>query len=323
MIFVMGFYALQSNDAPEKNTFPTAHPCPQQNNPPSKNRVWNFFPDDENRVGENLTFDQCLSLENLPTLTIIASDHPLWPNRDPIEEMGGVNVYGFVGNDGLSRYDFLGMEWEIRRSSEYSWAAAIPREDSDTFETLAEKLNLNYSERTKWLKIAGDFASETDEARKNCYYGVPNVLGMYSSKPSRIDHGLAVVNNFRRLLEVLARGFASDGFKVEFHERASDKRIFENLWEMDGIYGIFYAGHGGLSGLYVDPDDQQFTFPIEVSPAYKLAIGAFFACQSDDEEEGLGRWRDHIAIEAGGMYRGYPGNAYWWSNGVVINPINE
>ena len=32
-----------------------------------------------------------------------------WPSRDPIEERGGVNLYGFVGNDGVNRLDYLGM----------------------------------------------------------------------------------------------------------------------------------------------------------------------------------------------------------------------
>ena len=32
-----------------------------------------------------------------------------WPSRDPIEEMGGVNLYGFLGNDGVNRLDSLGM----------------------------------------------------------------------------------------------------------------------------------------------------------------------------------------------------------------------
>jgi RHS repeat-associated protein len=31
-----------------------------------------------------------------------------WPNRDPIGERGGVNLYGFVGNDGVNWWDFLG-----------------------------------------------------------------------------------------------------------------------------------------------------------------------------------------------------------------------
>ncbi len=32
-----------------------------------------------------------------------------WINRDPIEEQGGLNLYGFVGNDGMNGWDLLGM----------------------------------------------------------------------------------------------------------------------------------------------------------------------------------------------------------------------
>jgi RHS repeat-associated protein len=32
-----------------------------------------------------------------------------WPSRDPIGERGGVNLYGFVGNDGVNRLDVLGL----------------------------------------------------------------------------------------------------------------------------------------------------------------------------------------------------------------------
>ena len=31
-----------------------------------------------------------------------------WPSRDPIEENGGENLYGFVGNDGVGYYDLFG-----------------------------------------------------------------------------------------------------------------------------------------------------------------------------------------------------------------------
>jgi RHS repeat-associated protein len=31
-----------------------------------------------------------------------------WPSRDPIEEQGGINLYGFVGNDGVNKWDLLG-----------------------------------------------------------------------------------------------------------------------------------------------------------------------------------------------------------------------
>jgi hypothetical protein len=34
-----------------------------------------------------------------------------WPSRDPIEEEGGINLYGFVGNDGVNKWDLLGKEF--------------------------------------------------------------------------------------------------------------------------------------------------------------------------------------------------------------------
>ena len=40
-----------------------------------------------------------------------------WLNRDPIEEDGGLNLYGFIGNDGMNHIDPFGqmpsMPWEI------------------------------------------------------------------------------------------------------------------------------------------------------------------------------------------------------------------
>jgi hypothetical protein len=33
-----------------------------------------------------------------------------WPSRDPIEEKGGMNLYGFVGNSGVNWWDYMGLE---------------------------------------------------------------------------------------------------------------------------------------------------------------------------------------------------------------------
>jgi uncharacterized protein RhaS with RHS repeats len=33
-----------------------------------------------------------------------------WVSRDPIGEQGGVNLYGFVGNDGVNGIDYLGLQ---------------------------------------------------------------------------------------------------------------------------------------------------------------------------------------------------------------------
>jgi RHS repeat-associated protein len=34
-------------------------------------------------------------------------------NRDPIEEAGGLNLYGFCGNNGVNRWDVLGHSWNV------------------------------------------------------------------------------------------------------------------------------------------------------------------------------------------------------------------
>jgi hypothetical protein len=75
----------------------------------AKNRVWGFF-------GESVSV--CLETrpaalephqENYAGPQEPASGIPLWPSRDPIEEEGGINLYEFVGNDGVSNYDTFGL----------------------------------------------------------------------------------------------------------------------------------------------------------------------------------------------------------------------
>ena len=38
-------------------------------------------------------------------------DWNTWTSRDPIQEQGGINLYGFIGNDGVNQWDYLGLAW--------------------------------------------------------------------------------------------------------------------------------------------------------------------------------------------------------------------
>ena len=44
-----------------------------------------------------------------------------WPSRDPIEERGGINLYGMVGNNPISRIDRLGLCWSNARAILHYW----------------------------------------------------------------------------------------------------------------------------------------------------------------------------------------------------------
>jgi uncharacterized protein RhaS with RHS repeats len=46
-----------------------------------------------------------------------------WLSRDPIEERGGINLYGFVGNDPVNNSDYLGLDFIAVGSGQ---AATIP-----------------------------------------------------------------------------------------------------------------------------------------------------------------------------------------------------
>ena len=47
-------------------------------------------------------------------------------STDPIEERGGLNLYGFCANDPINKWDYLGMAYFAKRRLEMSWWWNIP-----------------------------------------------------------------------------------------------------------------------------------------------------------------------------------------------------
>ena len=104
----MGFTVTES---PLRKTHPTA-----------KNRVWGFFGETEEMHRAKPAAAPQPRRENLPVATKTASGvrfygyryyDPVtgrWPSRDPIEEAGGINLYGMVGNDVINWWDYLGQK---------------------------------------------------------------------------------------------------------------------------------------------------------------------------------------------------------------------
>ena len=82
---------------------------PGASNLTAKNRVWGFFANPSRTRPENRRQPQQPRRENRPAPTKPASGIPYWPSRDPIEERGGINLYGFVENDAVNNLDYLGM----------------------------------------------------------------------------------------------------------------------------------------------------------------------------------------------------------------------
>jgi len=77
--------------------------------PTAKNRVWDFFAESNRTRPANRRQPQQPRRENRPSPTKTASGRPYWPSRDPIEEEGGINLYGFTNNNSINNFDSVGL----------------------------------------------------------------------------------------------------------------------------------------------------------------------------------------------------------------------
>ena len=85
----------------------TAYAAPKNAADP-KNRVGDFFYEDHASVGKNCWASRLNTQEKSCYHYETASGRSNWPNRDPIAERGGLNLYGFIFNQSINHWDLLG-----------------------------------------------------------------------------------------------------------------------------------------------------------------------------------------------------------------------
>ena len=90
----------------------TAYAAPKNAADP-KNRVGDFFYEDHASVGKNHWAKRLNAQEKSSYHYETASGRSNWPNRDPIEEIGGLNVYTMIGNDAVNHWDLLGLKCTV------------------------------------------------------------------------------------------------------------------------------------------------------------------------------------------------------------------
>jgi hypothetical protein len=133
----------------------------------AKNRVWGFFAKPNKSHPVNRRNPQQLRRKNRPALTKTVSGIPLWPSRDPIEEMGGVNLYGFVRNNDINMNDLLGLE-------EYTISGDVRLDDDGTGDDHQDYYHQNRTSGTRGGKF---FNADADSYvvvsyRNQCEHGI-------------------------------------------------------------------------------------------------------------------------------------------------------
>jgi len=83
--------------------------APERRDFTGKSRAWDFFrfPNETHPANRHQPAQPRRIIRPTPTKT--ASGIPYWPSRDPIGEEGGMNLYGFVGNNSCNNIDIFGL----------------------------------------------------------------------------------------------------------------------------------------------------------------------------------------------------------------------
>jgi len=162
----------------------STQPAFERRNVTGKNRVWDFFRLSNETHPANRRQPAQPRRKIRPTATKPVSGIPYWPSKDPIEEDGGANLYGFVGNDGVDRWDELGLRqwfglagnWTKMTTNEDKSRRYWSRKDKTvSMKLLADNVKLNPEESDKWAKAEDPSKCGLKKENKGCCYSVPRI----------------------------------------------------------------------------------------------------------------------------------------------------
>ncbi len=114
-----------------------------------------------------------------------------WINRDPLEEQGGVNLYGFVGNNGINSIDLLGMMLypSFYADLDSGWKTHLPdvHNSPDSVEYLGT-VALQLVNPRNWIEALGtvdNYGSGFLERAGDLYNVIPELyeLGQFLASP--------------------------------------------------------------------------------------------------------------------------------------------
>jgi RHS repeat-associated protein len=199
-----------------------------------------------------------------------------WPSRDPIGEGGGLNLYGFVGNDGVSYVDLVGMsefpptlvnkaDQVIESMDEAKEVLGIDPKSKQLNKSGMHSLEAECSYRSELKTIGGE--------EKCCiiYMGF-----VYSSKITRISNKV--------VKEILGLGI-EDVFK-QWTKNEIDQRELSNA--------DFYHGRGRIrvltaGGIKRHEERHRAQYFSVITPALLKMQDQAFEKESEEEYNNSGK----------------------------------
>jgi RHS repeat-associated protein len=133
-----------------------------------------------------------------------------WPSRDPIGERGGVNLYGFVGNDGVNRWDYLGL-WKNAKDCDEKQIAALKAAETASRAAFG-----------KWQDFM-DIGNLDDDKLFSLFPWLDKKNANYRNL-ARFNEG------YRKNLEVLVKYFDDNKYNVECECSCDEDDIAYTYW---------------------------------------------------------------------------------------------
>ena len=156
-----------------------------------------------------------------------------WLNRDPIEEDGGVNLYGFCGNNAMCRCDYDGRAYFIKRRMD--WLPWLPfvsesaQRDIDNRELAHEQLIFQDDNSPSDVGYSREGIIENDDAWKNRKWvrvpGIYNdcVMRKAISQVSPLPYSL-LGDSKKGIPQYNCQNYA-DALRAKYNELIFDKKI--------------------------------------------------------------------------------------------------
>ena len=241
-----------------------------------------------------------------------------WLSRDPIEEDGGVNLYGFVENDGIDGIDALGL-WKRKKTVTAS-VAIFEAENGDTIAGLAKKRGLTPNQWKKWSTVIAGKAPKDEndriwdvydqKTREKCPFeiAVPNTVVAYwggalgaagrvwtlwykNVAKLKFQGYLVAEMKFRPSSTKIHR-YTSGGKRYSYKERVQNTPdnelgiIAQRYWDAKHLQGIYFWGHGGPRDIGGDngwgkAEDGAALLYEAMSPRYDLGLVWVRSCDSN------------------------------------------
>ena len=110
-----------------------------------------------------------------------------WPSKDPIEEEGGINLYGFVNNDSVNRWDYLGLTGPHQEGSGLAEECC----DEATINSGETELNERYKNISQQFRDDGVKPFGPRDAPNSCIMINTEVIERLAQNPEDRDGNLS------------------------------------------------------------------------------------------------------------------------------------